>query len=517
MKKNRLLSLILALGLVSHAIFAPVHATQAQIGTEPTETVTASTDHSETALPTETATAPTEFVIPENIQGDASVIMGSRTLDAARPIAGNEDYQVEGKAAIAYEMNSDTLILAQDADVQLYPASLTKVMTCLLTMEHANLNDIVTVSGDDIDHLSLAGTSANLKDGEQMTVENMLYCLMVASANDGACVLANHVAGSEEAFVEMMNQKALELGCTGTHFANPHGLHDENHYTTARDLAKIFKAALEYPIFHEIYGVDYYTVPATNVSEARELESTNYLIRNAGYPVVIDSRVLGGKTGFTTPAGRCLVTVSEKGDMKIMTVILGTKATYADDGYSVIRYGNFEENINLLDFCYETYETAMVLSPNQVAGQFPVTGGDHDAFGTVSEGMYAVVPLGSGYENITYQYDMLSDTLTAPVMKDQEIGVIRAWMGDKCVAQQTLLSGSDVAVRTVQPAQTDDSQELKQENGLLHKVLIGAVIVLAVIVVLVAVSRIRRAIRRARRRKARANRNAAARGRRRRR
>lgn len=501
MKKNRLFSLFLALGLLSQSLFMPVFATAEDNPPEPGESIEAASD------PTAGSTAPTQYVIPDNITGDASVHMGSRTLDAARPLADAEDYTVDAKAAILYELNSDTLILAQDADVQLYPASLTKVMTCLLTLENANLDDIVTVNGDAIDHLPLSGTSASLVDGEQMTVENMLYCLMVSSANDGACVLAEHVAGDEASFVEMMNQKALELGCTGTHFANPHGLHDENHYTTARDLAKIFKAALEYPVFHEIYGVDYYTVPATNMSEARELKSTNYLIRNAGYPVVIDSRVLGGKTGFTTPAGRCLMTVAERDGMKVLTVIMGTTATYGSDGYSIIRYGNFEENINLLDFCYETYCNELVLSPDMVAGQFPVTGGDHDAFGMVTEGMSAVVPKGSGYESVVYEYDLTGETLSAPVSKDQQIGVIRVWFEDKCIAQQPLLSGSDVEVRRADPVTEEPEDDDAGDNRILHFILMGAVILLALFGAFVVIARIRSAMRRAKRRRARASRS----------
>lgn len=502
MKKNRIFGLLLASALTMQTLFMPVFAAPEE---EPDSDPTASSAASEPSVPSssEPATLPTEFVIPEHVDGDASILMGSRTLDAQRPLADKDDYTAKVKAAIMYEMNSDTLILAQDADVQLYPASLTKVMTCLLTMEHADLADIVTVRGETINDLDPAGTSAHLKDGEQMSVEHMLYCLMVASANDGACVLAEHVAGDVDSFVEMMNQKALELGCTGTHFANPHGLHDENHYTTARDMAKIFKAALEYPVFHEIFGVDYYTVPATNLSEARELESTNYLIRNAGYPVVIDSRVLGGKTGFTTPAGRCLVALAEKDGMKMLTVIMGAKATYGSDGYSILRYGNFEENINLIDFGYETYETAMVLAPDQVMGQFPVTGGAHNAFGTVQEASYVVVPKGSGYDSVQYQYTIADGNLQAPVREKDPIGVVRVWFEDKCVAEQTLLAASDVAVMAASPAQEQDTQQDPDNTGLWHLFLMAALGVLAVVVVFLILVRIRAASRRARRKKTR--------------
>ncbi len=501
MKKNRLFSLILALGLVSQSMLAPVYANPEDDDPVP------STSVSQPSEPTGGTTAPTVFVIPENITGDASVHMGSRTLDAQRPLRDVNDYTADAKGAFAYDLNSDTVVFAQEADTRLFPASLTKVMTALLTIEmQPDLDVVVTVTPAGLEGMEPGGSNVSLQVGEQMTVRDLLYCLMVKSGNDAASVLAVQNSGSIEAFVEVMNQRAVELGCTGTHFMNPHGLHHDEHYTTARDVAKILAAALQQPFFEEIFTTTEYTVPATNLSEARELTTTNFLIRSGGYPTVVDSRVLGGKTGNTSKAGRCLVTVSEKGGMKLLTVILGAKAIYGEDGYSFIRYGNFEETSNLLDFCYDAFETAQVLTDNQVVGQFPVSAGDHDAFGLVAEGMYAVVPKGSGYESVTYEYDLTEEPLTAPVKKDQQIGVVRVWYEDKCIAQQPMLAASDVAVKAQNPTLEEQNDTPEADNSLLHKLLIGAVIVLALVGLFVVVVRVRAAMRRARRRKARAKR-----------
>ena len=143
------------------------------------------------------------------------------------------------KAAMLIELGSDTVLYALDMHEQNYPASLTKIMTCLLALQYGNLNDVLTVSATALENLHESGSTADLQEGEQMTLEHLLYCTMISSANEACNVIAEHISGSVEAFVELMNTTATELGCLGTHFANPHGLHDEDHYTTAYDLSLI--------------------------------------------------------------------------------------------------------------------------------------------------------------------------------------------------------------------------------------------------------------------------------------
>ena len=511
MKKFRLLSLALALML---ALSIPVQATQAEPVPEVPPQTTAAAET--TAPPETTEPVETEPTMPAGFLGDASVEYGSRTLDAKKPLADKDDYAGKVKAAIVYDLTSDTLVFAQDIDETLYPASLTKVMTCLLTIEmEPDLDQMVTVTSECLKGMEPGGSNIALKVGEEISVRDLLYGLMVKSGNDAASTLAVHNSGSIEAFVEVMNARARELGCTGTNFMNPHGLHHDDHYTTARDLAKILKAAMQYPLFEEIFTTKEYTAAATNLSEAREMKTTNFLIRSNGYPNVVDSRVLGGKTGNTSKAGRCLCTLAEKDGMRLLTVVLGAKATYSADGYSFQRYGNFEETSALLNFAYKNYTTMQVLTPSQVAGQFPVSGGAHNAFGAISETMAAAVPAGSDIGTIRYEYT-LTESLTAPVAKDQEIGVVRVWLDNTCLAQQTLRAASAVEVekKTVQQStQTPDDSE-----GLWNRILTVALGVAAVLFVLVLVIRARAAAKRRRRRRkqaaARRNARTAPRGRR---
>ena len=481
MKKIRLLSVLTALMLTVNAAAVAVFANPEE---EPVQT----TAPVETTLPTETtAPAETEPTMPAGFQGDASVEYGSRTLDAKKPLTDTDDYTGNVKAALLYDLGSDTLVFGQDIDAQLYPASLTKIMTALLTIEmQPDLDAVVTVTKEGLKGQEPGGSSVGLKVDEQMSVRDLLYCLMVKSGNDSASVLAVQNSGSIEAFVEVMNQKALELGCTGTHFANPHGLHDDEHYTTARDMAKIAAAAMKHPFFEELFTTAEYTVPATNLSEARELATTNYLVRSNGYPVVVDSRVLGGKTGNTSKAGRCLVALSEKNGMKLLSVVLGAKAVYGENGYGFVRYGNFEETSGLLNFAYRQFTTMQVLNPTQVGVQFPVSGGDHNAFGTIAAEMSAAVPLEADYNTIRYDYTLAEGGLTAPIAKGDRIGTVRVWYGNTCLAQQDLLSAADVAAAKTlfRNHQTSDEDAVGLVDGVL-KAILGVVAGLFVLVLVI--------------------------------
>ena len=488
MKKFRLLSILMALMVTVSAAVVPVFANPDE------ELVAQTTAPLETMVPIET-----EPAMPADFRGDASVEYGARSLDAKKPLSGPDDYTADVKGAMLYDLGSDTVVFAQNADERLFPASLTKVMTCLMTIEmQQDLDAMVTVTRAGLKDMEPGGSNVALKVDEQMSVRDLLYCLMVKSGNDAASVLAVQNSGSIEAFVDDMNRRAQELGCTGTHFVNAHGLHNDEHYTTARDMMRILREAMKYPVFEEIFTCKEYTVPATNLSEARELKTTNYLIRSNGYPVVTDSRVLGGKTGNTSKAGRCLVTLSEKNGMRLLSVVLGAKAVYGPDGYSFVRYGNFEETSKLLDFAYGNYTTMQVLNPTQVAGQFAVRGGEQNAFGVIETAISAAVPLGSDYNTIRYEYTLTDGTLEAPVSKGQKIGTVRVWYDNICLAQQELLSAADVAVE--QPRKESQNADTGNSMGLWNGILTIVLVAVTAIFVLMLVMRARTAAKRRRRR-----------------
>lgn len=195
--------------------------------------------------------------------------------------ADNENVpNISSPSALLMDLNSGKVLYDKNMNKKMYPASLTKVMTAIIVLENCELNDIATVSYDAVMTLSSGYVTANLQIGEELTVEQLLYVLMVGSSNDAAIVLAEHVSGSVDEFAKLMNEKATELGCTSTNFVNPNGVHDENHYSTAYDLALISRYAMQNETFRELVSTTSYKLPATNKydREDRLFTTTNALL-----------------------------------------------------------------------------------------------------------------------------------------------------------------------------------------------------------------------------------------------
>ena len=497
MKKNRLFSGLLAALLLVNGWALPARA----------ETEPPAQETQESFVPTIPWTTGD---VTADLSGDASVQNGSHSINAQVPVAGLMEYTAKSKAALLYELDTDTLLYAHNVDDRLYPASLTKMMTCLVALELCeDLYEVITVPEEIIANKDPNGSGMDLVAGEELSMLDLLYGLMVESANDAASVIADHLCGSEEAFVRKMNQVASRIGCQQTHFANVHGLHDEEHYTTARDMGRIMLAALEHETFQELYSTSYYQINATNKSEERKMYTTNYLISEAIYTQYYDPRVIGGKTGFTTPAGRCLVTVSESNGMRLLCVILGAESEVAEDGWTMISYGSFEETLGLIDFGFNNYMPAQVLSPNQTLGQFDVSGGSADAHGTVLDVTNTLVPVNSDMSAIRYEYTLDRDPLTAPIQAGESIGVVRVWYHTKCLAQQELYAASSVvkdAPTVVGGGPVDPASPVMPGNHLWHIVLGVILALLALIAGLLLVGYIRATIIRAKRARRRRNR-----------
>ena len=251
---------------------------------------------------------------------------------------------------ILMEESTGTILYEKNSDEAHYPASITKIMTTLLALENGNLSDMVTFSDDAINNTEGSGIARDY--GEQMTLEQCLYGVMLESANECAYAVAEHVGGTIENFVDMMNAKAKELGCTNTHFANPHGLQDENHYTTAHDMALIAQAAYQNETFRIIIGTKMYTIPPTN-KHAEETVLRNHhdmlcTYHNANrkylYPYCV-----GGKTGYTATANSTLVTYAEKDGMTLICVVMNTQSP-----------NQFIDTVNLFDYAFDNFQVLNV-------------------------------------------------------------------------------------------------------------------------------------------------------------
>jgi len=224
----------------------------------------------------------------------------------------SEDFMINAPAAGLFGDDKQEVLFQKNPFEQMYPASITKIMTALVTLKYADLKDRVTV-GDEVVITEAGASMCNIRPGDTLTVEQLLYGLMLPSGNDAGNALAIHIAGSVEAFAELMNQEAKKLGATNSHFVNPHGLHNENHYTTVYDLYLIFHEALKYPEFKTIiqtvsYTADYVDSDGNAISQSWA-NSNRYLTGDRQAPEGV--YVIGGKTGTTNAAGYCLILASQ--------------------------------------------------------------------------------------------------------------------------------------------------------------------------------------------------------------
>lgn len=267
-----------------------------------------------------------------------------------------EDYwpqapETASPSIMLMEASTGTVLYEKNSDEAHYPASITKIMTTLLALENGNLSDTVTFSDDAINNTEGSGIARDY--GEEMTLEQCLYGVMLESANECAYAVAEHVGGTVEHFVDMMNEKAKELGCTNTHFNNPHGLQDENHYTTAHDMALIAQAAYQNETFRIIIGTKIYTIPPTNKHPNEETTLRNHhdmlcTYHNANrkylYPYCV-----GGKTGYTATANSTLVTYAEKDGMTLICVVMDTQSP-----------NQFIDTVNLFDYAFDNFQVLNV-------------------------------------------------------------------------------------------------------------------------------------------------------------
>ncbi len=258
--------------------------------------------------------------------------------------------RISARAAVLYEPETDTFLFEKNADERLPMASTTKIMTAIVAIENSSLDEQVAV---DDSAIGTEGSSAYLKSGDILTMEELLYALMLSSANDAAVAIACHVSGSIEEFAALMNEKAEELGLVDTHFSNPHGLDDEDHYTTARELAIIAKEALSYDILKEISS----TYKKSFITEDRSRTYVNHNKLLHKYDGAI-----GLKTGYTKKCGRCLVGAAERDGLSFITVTIDAPSDWNDHAL-------------MLDFGYDTLEKVMLADVGEYSYELGVVGG----------------------------------------------------------------------------------------------------------------------------------------------
>ena len=252
--------------------------------------------------------------------------------------------EITSTAAVIMEDSTQTMLYSKNMDQVLYPGATVKIMTTLLALENCQLTDQVTMTATGVSGVTDGGANISAQLDEVFTVEQCLYAIMLSSANDIALQVAEHVGGSVENFVQMMNDRAAQLGCTNTVFTNPTGLPDENQHTTAHDMALIMKAAIDSESFRTIAGTGSYTVPATNVSGGDRVLTNNFSMMTASNAAYYQY-CLGGREGYTEASGSTLVCAAEKNDVTLIAVVLqGASGVTATEAGSLLNYGfdNFQ-------------------------------------------------------------------------------------------------------------------------------------------------------------------------------
>lgn len=342
-----------------------------------------------------------------------------------------EEMKIQAKAAILVDVSSDKpeILFEQNAHDRMYPASITKVMTALLVLEAVDKGKLSldqTVSGSEniTSDLESDGSTQNIQPGEEMTIENLLYCMMVSSANEASNILAEAVDGSLSAFHTHMNQRAKELGCENTQFANAHGLPNTSHYSTAYDIFLICQEAMKYPTFQTICSTKSYTVPATNLSDERRLSTTNYLISNQRVGGYYYSYATGIKTGSTGQAGYCLASSATKNGRSVIGVVLGAENLEQEDG-TLIR-NSFAESRRLLIWGLDYFQYKTLVEPTTPIKELPVRLSKQTDYVTLKpeSSLDVLLPKNVDVSAFEQTIDLPEEVVEAPITEGQVLGTL---------------------------------------------------------------------------------------------
>lgn len=346
-----------------------------------------------------------------------------------------DEVSITSRSAILVEVSTGRILYEKRSTEKMWPASTTKIMTAILVIENCKLDDMVTVTETAIENIPSGYVTCDLQVGEQISVKDLLNALMIKSANDAAYVLAEHVGGSIDEFSDMMNQKARELGCTGTHFVNPNGVHNESHYSTAYDLYLIATYAMKNETFRSLVIQTDNILPATNKypNTDRTLKTTNALINPESEYYY--KNAIGIKTGYTSQAGNCLVSEASRDGLEFIAVVLNGD--------------RFSDSIKLLDYAYDNFTLTKVKEKNTVVDTIEIENATKETkmLDLLIDNSITVINNKSIDINQIIPEIKLREELVAPIKSGEEIGTIK-YKVDDIEYSAKLLAASDVEEKT---------------------------------------------------------------------
>ena len=374
------------------------------------------------------------------LSAPSSNVSAISSRDAATP----EDAELATdkiQAAYLYNIENDFAALSYRVDEVVYPTSTVKIMVGIIAIEQLgnNLDEVITVTEDMLRDVS--GNSVGFEVGEELTVESLLYALLVGGANDAAAILAVRIAGSVSDFVVMMNERAEELGAKSTHYTNPSGIHDDNMYTSVSDTAKIALAAYKMPLFMEMTSTSKYVIPDTNKSQYRNVYNRNSLVRPDSRYFYDDAA--GMNAGATSIGGYCVVTTAQRDGLSYLAIVMGADEDEEND----VVY-SYTEAAKLLDYAFESYANITLVEEGELITEIPVTmSGTTDYVQLVTAGSLTLyLPTSTDIEKeVTRSRKTNSDSLTAPVAEGQVAGVLTVLYNDEIVGNVDLVTTVAVA------------------------------------------------------------------------
>jgi len=335
--------------------------------------------------------------------------------------------ELNSEAAILIEVESGNILYEKNSNEKMYPASTTKIMTAILAIENCNLDDKAIVSENAVALVPSGYTNAKLVPGEKMTIKDLLYALMLNSANEAANVLAEYISGSIDDFAILMTKKAEELGCINTNFLNANGMHEDNHYTTAYDLAIIAKYCMQNEIFREIVKTVKYELPSTEQypNNDRIMNNTNLLLNpNSQYYY---EYTIGVKTGFTTQAGNCLVSSAYKDGIELIAVTLKAGSSSTHTSY------RFNDNKNLLEYGYNNFSNQKIISKDTIVDNIEIENATKESRNInvlTKESIYDFISNDTDISKLKPEIKF-NDNLSSPIYAGDTIGKITYTLNDK--------------------------------------------------------------------------------------
>lgn len=311
------------------------------------------------------------------------------------------------KAAVLMDAGNGQLLYQKNAHAPLYPASTTKILTAVLAIESCRLDEVVTVPREAV---GVEGTAIGLQEGERLTLEDLLYALLLSSANDAAVAIAHHVAGSTEAFARLMNEKARQIGAAESHFTNPHGLPDPAHYVSAYDMAVIARYAMQNSVFRKIVSTQVKQIsrPLADRSKGPPQEH----LWNHNRLLTLYDGCIGVKTGYTTQAGQCLVGAARRGDRELLVVLLGSQGwdpLYRDAG-------------RLFDYGFASYRPVWLVAKGEKVSTIELPRGDRPLEAVAAGGLY--LNFGTGQDPAVVKEVQYLKGLRVPVKEGQKVGEV---------------------------------------------------------------------------------------------